>query len=95
MRRTVIARVIFSALNLIACISLIIIHSLADWNRAAGFTWGLPILAAAIFALIAGIFTFRKRNWGWAISGLIIAGVAWIYYGILMLIHSWTMQQVL
>lgn len=48
------------------------------------FTWGLPLLIAAIFTLIGGIFTVTRKNWRWGISSLAAAFAAFIYLGMVL-----------
>lgn len=87
-------RLALGILNLIACVSLVVVHYtfwFLEWGAPDAFTWGLPLLIAAALALICGIFTLKRKNWGWAISGLIVAGAAWIYFLILSWLASWTM----
>jgi hypothetical protein len=81
-------------LNIIASGSLAVRYYFGwflEWGAPDAFTWGLPILIAAVVALICGIFTLYKKSWGWAVAGLIITGAAWIYYLILSWLVSWTM----
>ena len=78
-------------LNIVACVSLVIVHSLLDWYAYYAFTWGLPLLVAAIVALICGVFTLKRKSWAWAFTGLMIAGAAGIYVWILLWLYSWTM----
>lgn len=86
-----ILRIVLGILNILACGSLVVVHSLTDWYASNAFTWGLPLLIAAALALICGIFTLKRKGWGWTITGLIVAGAAWIYYLILLWIVSWSM----
>jgi hypothetical protein len=86
-----ILRIVFGIINILACVSLVVVHSYTDWNEANAFTWGMPLLVAAVLALISGIIILKEKNWGCAVSGLAIAGVAWIYYLIILWIGSWSM----
>jgi hypothetical protein len=88
-------RLALGVLNLIACGSLVFYNYVWFSERGASasnaFTWGLPVLIVAILALICGIFTLKRKSWGWAVSGLIAAVAAGIYCWILAWIISWTM----
>jgi hypothetical protein len=88
-------RIALGILNLIACGSLALYNYVWFSERGASasnaFTWGMPLLLAAILALICGIYTLKGKSWGWAVSGLIVAGAVWIYCLILAWIVSWTM----
>ena len=87
-----ILRLALGILNLIACVSLVWYYSVWLLESASdAFTWGLPILIAAIFALICGIFTLKGKSWGWAVSGLVVAGAVGIFLLILAWFLSWTM----
>jgi hypothetical protein len=66
-------------LDILACLSLIVLHICIDWYSFNAFTWGLPLLIAALVALICGIFTLKTKNWKWSSLGLIVASVAWAY----------------
>jgi hypothetical protein len=52
-------------------------------NKEA-FTWGLPLLIAAIFTLIGIIFTVTRKNWRWGVSSLAAAVAAFIYLGMVL-----------
>lgn len=87
---------ILGILNIIACGSLVLYNYVWFSERGASpsnaFTWGLPVLVAAILALICGIYTLKRKSWGRAVTGLIVAGVAWIYCLILAWwIARWSM----
>jgi len=88
------ARIIFSILNFIASVSLAYIYFF--WFLEGGkaldvaFTGGLPVLLAIILSLISGILTMKNKSWWWAFSGLVVAGLVWIYYLILLWVVSWT-----
>jgi hypothetical protein len=69
----------------------VLAHSVTDWNASNAFTWGLPLLIAAALALIGGIYTLIKKKWGWTITGLVAAGVVWIYFLFLSWVVSWQM----
>jgi hypothetical protein len=83
--------IILGILDIVACVSLVIVHSSLDWYAYYAFTWGLPLLVAAIVALICGIFTLKRKSQAWAFTGLMIAGAAGIYFLILSWVVSWTM----
>jgi hypothetical protein len=83
---------VLGILNLIAFGSLTtyyIVWLLASASDA--FTWGLPVLVAAVVALICGIFTLKRKSWGWAVAGLFTACVLGIYLLALTWFLSWTM----
>ena len=58
-------------------------------DTSVALSWGLPVLITAIFTLLAGIFTLRKRSLGWAFTGIAILGAGVIYFLILLVIESW------
>ena len=47
---------------------------------------GVGIIAIGVIALIAGIFTLRRRSWGFALAGAILALFPIIPLGILAII---------
>jgi len=78
------------AFNIVAFLILAALYfysSDLDWgiNKEA-FTWGLPLLIAAIFTLIGGIFTVTRKNWRWGVSSLAVAVAvaAFIYLGMVL-----------
>jgi len=74
---------ILGIIDIIACVSLLVWHFLfiLGWGALDAFTWGLPIFVAAITALISGIYTLKRKSWGWAVAGLIfvVAGGAYAF----------------
>ena len=86
---------IFGIIDVLACISLAVFYYV--WILEEGtslsnaLTWGLPVLIAAIVALVSGIYAVKKGSWIWAISGFIVAGAVWIYCLVLIWIVGWTM----
>jgi hypothetical protein len=85
---------IIGILNIIACVSLVIYYIV--WLLASAsdaFTWGLPVLVAAITASICGVFTLKRRSWRWAFTGFLAACVVGIYLLILACFLSWTVAQ--
>ena len=80
--------IILGILNIVAGVSLVIVHSWLDWHAYYAFTWGLPLLIAAIVSLICGIFTLKRKSWRWAVTGFLFTGAGWIYFGILKYISS-------
>jgi hypothetical protein len=77
---------VLGILNFIACGSLLVFFYMecySEWRTSYTFTWGLPILLAAILAFICGVFTIIKKRWAWVALGFIIAGIGWAYYLIL------------
>ena len=85
--------IILAILNLTVSVIAVVYYCL--WLvRAASdaLTWGLPVLITAIFTLIAGIFTFKKRSFGWALAGLSILGAVIIFLLVSAWILSWTMS---
>jgi hypothetical protein len=61
-------------------------------SLSAAFTWGLPVVIAAALALTGGICTLKKKSWKWAVTGLVVAGAAWIYCLVLACwISYWSM----
>ena len=85
-------RIALVSSNFIACGSLVVLHNLIDWYKSAAFTWGLPLIVAAIIALVGGIFTLKRSSLGWAVIGLVTAVAAGIYLLILLWASSWTMS---
>jgi hypothetical protein len=87
---------ILGILNMIAAGSLVLWDYFWFSDEGASvpdaFTWGLPLLIAAIVALTCGIFTLNRKTKGWAVSGLVVAGAAWIYCLILLWFTSGTMS---
>jgi hypothetical protein len=86
--------IVLGILDLIACVLLVVMHYnfwFLEWGARDAFTWGLPVLIAAIVALICGIFTLKMESGAWAFTGLVIAGAAGIYFWILSWVVSWTM----
>ena len=84
--------VVLGILNLLACGLLAFYYSVWLLESASdAFTWGLPILIAAIVALIGGIAVLKWKELGCAVAGLIIVGIAGIYLLILAWFGSWTM----
>lgn len=81
-------KAVLGILNIIACVSLVIAHNLIDWHAHYAFTWGLPILIAALFALIGGILTMIKTSLKWAVLSLCLAGAAGLYISILLWLKS-------
>jgi len=85
-------RIAFGIFNIIACGCLLVLYYLfySYWASSvlAAVTWGLPIIAAAILASIGGIYTPKKKAWGWAVAGLICAGAVWIYLRMLAFVFS-------
>ena len=47
---------------------------------------GVGIIAIGVIALIAGIFTLRRRSWGFALAGAILAMFPIIPLGVLAII---------
>lgn len=82
---------ILGVLNIIACGLLVGLHISIDWYNSAAFTWGLPIIIAAILALFCGIYTLKRKRLRWAVTGLFIAGAVYVYYLTLSWILSWSM----
>lgn len=73
---------IFGILDIIACGSLLVLHYyefILKWGTSDAFSWGLPIFVAAILALIGGIYSLKKKTWGWGVAGLIFAVAGWVY----------------
>ena len=87
-------RIAFGILNIIACGCLLVLYFLflssPRWTQPAfaAITWGLPIIVAAILTLIGGIYTLKKKHWGWAVAGLIFAGAVWVYLYIFAFVFS-------
>ena len=92
MKRTWI--IILGTLNIVVCVLLILWHynTAVKYVWRENFTWPLPILIAALFALISGIITLKRGVLVLAIISLVAAGAASIYYFILLLVVSWTMS---
>jgi hypothetical protein len=76
------------ALNVVAFLILAVLFfysSDLDWGiTKEAFTWGLPLLIAAILTLIGGIFTVTRKNWRWGVSSLAVAVAAFIYLGMVL-----------
>jgi hypothetical protein len=86
--------IVLGILDLIACVLLVVVHYnfwFLEWGVPDAFTWGLPVLIAAVVALICGIFTLIRESRAWAFTGFMIAGSAGIYFWILSWVVSWTM----
>lgn len=83
---------ILGILNIIVGGSLVLYYCV--WlleSVSDAFTWGLPILMAAILALICGIFSLKRGRGEWAVAGLVVAGAVGIYLLILAWFVSWAM----
>jgi hypothetical protein len=83
--------IILGILNFIACGSLVGVHyygCVLGWGTPDAFTGGLPILIAAVLALICGILTLIRKSWGWATFGLLSAVVGGVYALIVFYISS-------
>jgi hypothetical protein len=76
------------AFNIIAFLILAVLYfyssDLDSGINKEAFTWGLPLLIAAIFTLIGGIFTVTRKNWRWGVSSLAAAVAAFIYMGMVL-----------
>jgi len=75
-------------LNLIACGLLVVLYCSADWYEPYRFTWGLPMIIAAVVALICGIFTLKRKSWLWGFIGLFFAVLGLVYFGIIIYVSS-------
>jgi hypothetical protein len=53
-------------------------------HASGAFTIGLPVLIAAVFTLIAGIFSLKKRSLRWALAGLGIIGAIILFFVIII-----------
>jgi hypothetical protein len=75
--------VILGVLNILACGSLLLYDYVWFSEKGASlstaFTGGLPVLIAAALALTGGIYALKRKSWKWAVSGLVVAGAAWMY----------------
>jgi hypothetical protein len=49
-------------------------------HASGAFTIGLPVLVAAIFTLVAGIFSLKKGSLGWALAGICIIGAIILFF---------------
>ena len=56
----------------------------------AGLAWfgaiGAPLIGIGVVALISGIYTMRRRAWGFALTGAILAIICGGIFGILAVI---------
>jgi hypothetical protein len=85
---------VLGILNIVACGSLVGLYyygCVLEWRKSALFTWGLPILVAAILTSICIVYTLKKEDWRWAAAGLFLAGAGWSYFLILSWFLRWAM----
>ena len=90
-----IRRVVLGILNILACVNMLVLFGISSsWARSVSvvFTWCLPLLIAAVAALVGGIAILKWKELGCAVSGLIIAGLGWFYFLALLWIKAWTMS---
>ena len=84
-------RVALGIFDIVAGGSLVLVHIfwLLCWGVPEAFTWGLPVLIAAVVALIGGIYTLKRKGWGRTITGLVATCIGWIYFLFLSWVLSW------
>jgi hypothetical protein len=44
--------------------------------------WAVILVIAAVLAVVGGVFAFKRRRWGWALTGSIASVVAFFPVGI-------------
>ena len=82
-------RIILGVLNIILSVFMLLYYlnwvgkAIPSLRLESAMTWCLPFIAAAVVALISGIFTL-KYHLLWAIVGPLFTGAALAYYYILM-----------
>jgi len=82
---------IFGIINVLAFISLLVLFFsfVLDWGLKDAFTWALPVFIAMVITIFCSIYTFKKNDWRWALSGLILAIAGWFYSLIISFYTAW------
>ncbi len=83
----------------IIAVSLLLLAALLVWYFFAfdiqwGFnwqsiTWGLPVLAAAVIAIVCLVRFVRRRKWRWGFSAVAITALAILYTWLILLFYSY------
>jgi len=77
--------------DILAFVSLLVLFFsfVLDWGVTDAFTWGLPVFIAMVITIFCIIYTLKKNNWRWALSGIILAIAGWFYFLITSFLTAW------